>query len=364
MSTLILMDDDPIDQHPKGLTIDDHIIFMLDPNHKHFKKNIIRAISHGFRYPLLSTKLLDTPLRNDRNDRNDKGKDKDKKEEELHLFLYHKYNDEYGKEIDDEKSKKIKKQVDFCLDTYQKNKEDVCSIHIKLSEEAINYLHDYSKTYRFHIGNGKHEQREISGRFMLYETSPNTFLVTVDKETSNRGEKEETSSINTLASFHTHPLEAYHKYKVCMAWPSVDDYCVFLGIYANGYGMFHILGTVEGIYVITISKRLAKEGREKIKNNMEYYEKQIREYYHINYPTCSIQEDDDDNHALWLKKIEKYLKTMNAKKYFNIQFILWKDADQLIPIHYQSIDRNCMISDEQIKFNNFLSQPITLANSK
>ena len=353
MSTLILMDDDPIDQHPKGLTIDDHIIFMLDPNHKHFKKNINHAIKYGFRYPILSNKLLDTTLSSSQSSK--------KSSPQLHLFLYHKYNDEYGKEIDEEKQKAYKKQVNFCLDTYKEGSRDTCNIHIKLSDDAIDYLHDYSKKFRFHIGNGKHEQREISGRFILYETSPRTFLVTVDKETSNRGGKEETSSSNTLASFHTHPLEAYHRYKVCMAWPSVDDYAVFLGIYANGYGMFHILGTVEGIYVITISKRLAKEGREKIKNNIAYYEKQIRDYYHVNYPTCSIQEDDSHNSTIWTKKIKKYLDKMNAKKYFNVQFILWKDAGKLIPINYNSIDQNCMISDEQIKFNNFISQPIKLA---
>uniref|UniRef100_A0A6C0KDK1 Uncharacterized protein n=1 Tax=viral metagenome TaxID=1070528 RepID=A0A6C0KDK1_9ZZZZ len=341
MTTLILMDDDAINPHPQGLAIDDNIIFMLDQTHPNFTKNTDRAIQYGFRHPLLSTKFLDASI---------KGK-------MPHLFMYHKYNNDYGNPIDSEKQQANKKHVNFCISNYKKTQEDLCSLNVILSEEARNYLHDYSKTYRFKMGNGGHdEQREVSGRFFLFETVPNTFLVTVDKDTANLGGKEETASIDTLASFHTHPLDAYHKYRVCMAWPSVDDYCVFLGIYANGFGMFHILGTVEGIYVITISDRLAKEGREKIKNNFQYYEKQIKDHYHVNYPTCNIQEDAEENENVWSKKIEKYLDTMNSKKYFYVQFILWKDADKPINITYNSIDNNCMLSDEQIKFNNLLKE--------
>ena len=34
--------------------------------------------------------------------------------------------------------------------------------------------------------------------------------------------------MDTVGSFHTHPKDAYNKYKVCMAWPSIDDYATFL----------------------------------------------------------------------------------------------------------------------------------------
>ena len=329
MSILILMDDDPIVPQPPGVAIDDHIIFILDQTHPNFKQNCDRAVRYGFRHPILSTKFLDVDIKIP------------------HLFLYHKFNDEYSQE----------KYVNFALANFKKTQQDMCGLSIQMTQEAIDYLHDYAKTFKFN-SDKKDEQtphmREVSGRFYLHETVPNTFLVTVDKETASLGEKEETVSMNTLASFHTHPKDAYHKYKVCMAWPSVDDYAVFLGIYANGYGMFHILGTVEGMYIITISEKLAKEGREKIKNNMEYYEKQIDDNYHIDYPTCEFQESDHENEAVWVKKIEKYLEKMNARKYFYIQFVLWKDAAKPINITYNSIDRNCMLVDEQVKLNDLL----------
>jgi len=340
MSILILMDDDQIVPQPPGVAIDDHIIFILDQSHPNFKQNCDRAIQYGFRHPILSTKFLDTDIKTP------------------HLFLYHKFNDEYGKEIVKELEDKHKKYVEFALENFKKTQQDMCSLSIQMTPEAIDYLHDYAKTFKFNTDKSGEGQtphmREVSGRFYLYETVPNIFLVTVDKETASLGDKEETASMNTLASFHTHPKDAYHKYKVCMAWPSVDDYAVFLGIYANGYGMFHILGTVEGMYIITISEKLAKEGREKIKNNLEYYEKQIDDNYHIDYPTCEFQESDHENEEVWVKKIEKYLEKMNARKYFYIQFVLWKDADKPINITYNSIDRNCMLADEQVKFNDLL----------
>lgn len=339
MTTLILVDDDIIEPHPANLTIDDHIIFMFDQDHPNFRQNVERAIKLGFRHPLLSTKLLDKPI----------------KMAKPSLFLYHKYNNEYGKKIDSKQYEENKKRLQFCMNNYKTSQDDSCSISIQITDDTITYLKNYSKTYKFQVGDAK-EQREVSGRFFLYETIPNRFLVTVDTETANLGGKEETASVDTLASFHTHPMDAYHKYKVCMAWPSVDDYCVFLGIYANGYGMFHILGTVEGIYVITISEKLLKEGREKIRDKLSYYENHIKEHYHVDYPTCFFQEEDKDNNKVWSKKIEKYLDTMNSKKYFHVQFFLWDDAIHPINITYNSVDKNCILSDEQIKFNDLLTK--------
>jgi hypothetical protein len=68
-----------------------------------------------------------------------------------------------------------------------------------LDQSTIDYLHDYSKKFRFNI-DGKMEQREISGKLVLYETSPDTFLVKVDEESSNLGGKEQTTSMNMMMS--------------------------------------------------------------------------------------------------------------------------------------------------------------------
>jgi hypothetical protein len=330
--------------------IDDNMIIVLDPSHSSYQQKIEQSVRKGFRHPLLASKFFEKDMTTP------------------HLFLYQKYNHNYGKDIEEEEYLAMMKKVRFCIRNYRTTQNKPCRIHIILDEHALTYLHDYAKVFKFNVAGGKTEQREVSGIFLLYETTPNTFLVKVDEKSSNLGGAEQTSSTDTTGSFHTHPIEAYRKYKVCMAWPSVDDYTTFLSIYANGYGMFHILGTIEGIYVITISDKLMKEGRQKILENFSYYEKEIDKKYHKNYPTCNI-DNNHENDKLWYKKVQAYLKWINSLKYFYVQFLFWADAKKPIAIHYKDINNNCMTGDEQIKFNDLLlrqqnSRKIKIDHSK
>lgn len=351
-----------IDESLHPVAIDSQIILIVDPENREI---INTAAKKGFRHPVITSKFLNQTLK------------------KPHLFLYHKYNHHYDKEIDQKEYHQVLRLIDYSLRSFSETQQNICHLFILLDKSTIDYLHNYAKRYKFNVS-GKTEQREVSGKFLLtmYELTENTFLVKVDESISNLGEKEETAAIDTVASFHTHPLEAYQKYNVCMAWPSIDDYIAFLSIYANGHGMFHIVGTVEGIYVITISSKLLKEGREKIRKNFEYYKKQIDEKYHANYPLCSRKRDNNDNnndnneddedelwdknreqweakwktrHNRWDKKVRDYLKKINSLKYFSVEFIYWRDATKPISINYQNIEGNCTYSDEQNRFIDFLN---------
>lgn len=334
MSTFVMYGYDDT-KKPLPLSVDDHVILVLDVlNTTDTAQMIEKAVRVGFRHPFISSKFFERTFDKPR------------------LFLYQKYNHHYGKDVDTKQYDEVMKLIRFCRRNYKTITNDSCKIHITLDKHTINYLHDYAKTFRFNF-NGKMEQREISGKFLLYETIDNHFLVKVDEESSNLGGKEETSSMDTVASFHTHPKDAYNKYKVCMAWPSIDDYATFLSIYANGYGMFHIVGTVEGMYVITISEKLMNTSREQIREKFEYYSKEIDKKYHSDYPTCDVEKADQ---SIWEKKKEKYLNDINKRKYFHVQFIYWKDADQPIKIQYKDNDGNCVITDEQVKFNDLLQK--------
>ena len=297
-STFIMYND--VTDIPNDLSVDDHVIFILDMKHPEFENRYTDMAKRGFRYPLISTKFFYEDLKRP------------------HLFLYKKYNHNYTKQVDDSDS--TIKAIQFALRTYRDIKQDrSCKIHIVLHDDAVDYLKKYSEKLKFKSHNGEVEQREISGKLLLYETTPNTFLIKIDEKSSDLGGKEETASFNTLGSFHTHPLDAYHKYKVCAAWPSVEDYATFLSIYSKGYGMFHLLGTVEGIYVITVSTDMIEEGREKIRDNFKYYANYIKEHYHRNYPLCSSlsrtykfsspTEIEDKAHIH--KPIHSYIKNMN-----------------------------------------------------
>lgn len=327
----------------KGINIDDHIIIILDPSQSNFREYTKKAIHKGFRHPLITNTFFKQHLTHP------------------HVFLYQKYNHHYGKAIEEDEYQNIKKKLDFSLRNFKTTKSDPCRIYIQLEDDTLEYLHNYSKLYKFNI-DGKSEQREISGNFLLYETVPNTFLVKIDEKNANLGDKENATSVNTLSSFHTHPIEAYRKYNVCMAWPSIDDYITILSIYSEGYGMFHILGTVEGIYIVTISDRMMKEGRKKIRENIEYYKSEIDKKYHKNYPVCDIDDNLRKDKKVWTKKIKAYLKWINSLKYFYVQFRFWKDAKNPIPIHYRGKNGNCVLNDEQVKFSNLLETKQKIKN--
>lgn len=234
-------------------------------------------------------------------------------------------------------------KVKFALKNYKYN-GNVCSNYIVLSREVIDYLKYYTISHKFKTKNG-YEQKEISGIFDIYPTSNNVLEVFINTKSVGSGELETASHSNTVGSFHTHPLDAYIKYNVCIAFPSADDYFTTLHIYASGYGVFHITSTLEGIYIITIKKSFMKEDKNKILKNFEKYKDDIEDTYGMDYPICNPKED---NRKFWRKYLKKYIQKINKLKYFNVQFIFWKDAHKPIKIEYGSINNNCLISDNQI----------------
>jgi len=152
-------------------------------------------------------------------------------------------------------------KIKFSLKNYSSNNSNICKNYILLTRETIEYLKYYTISHKFKTKNG-YEQKEISGVFNIYPIYPtystreNTLEVSINTNSVDSGGLETASHINTIGSFHTHPLDAYIKYNVCIAFPSADDYFTTMHIYASGYGVFHITSTLEGLYIITIKKVL------------------------------------------------------------------------------------------------------------
>jgi hypothetical protein len=292
---------------------DDMII--LDPRHKQFKKQLQIAYYYKFDNPIIR---------------------EDKKIKNSYLLLSKKEkNNPYHQFI---------KKIDFALTHYHLSNK-VCSNYILLTEETVRYLEYYTKTHKFVINN-KSEQREISGIFDIYPISDNVLEINIDKESVNTGELETTSHTNTVGSFHTHPFEAYVRHKVCVAFPSADDYFTTLHIYASGYGVFHITSTLEGLYIITIKNSFSKKVKKSdILKNFDDYQDDIEENYGMDYPICDPKKNQT---AFWKKYIKKYIKKINKLKYFNVQFVFWKDCYKPIKIKYEKIHKNCLISDHQV----------------
>jgi hypothetical protein len=327
--SIVFENDENLKNIPNNI-IDTDLILKIDIKLKDFSKIVKNAVKMGYKYPILSTKFLTNTF------------------SIPYLFLYNKYNHNYSKV--DKNYKKILKDVNFCIENYIKteNTKNInCSSFIVFDKYTINYLHGYTKKYKFSFENTI-EQREISGKFLLRPINDKTLKVELDENFSGVGGKEDVNAISTIASFHTHPLEAYQRYNVCIAWPSVDDLIAFFSIYLDGYGIFHVVSTLEGLYIVTISDEMLKKDINDLRKDYLTIEKFIKENYRFEYPVCDIKNKTSKN--IWREKIEEYLAKTKNLPYFNIKFREWNDLKSPIEINYKRDNGNCLINDEQIRF--------------
>lgn len=329
MNLLLFENDENLKNIPNSeqVPIDTDLILKIDIESKNFSKIITNAIKFGYKYPIISSTFLDKTF------------------DIPYLFLYNKYNHNYGKIVKNYKN--ILKDVNFCIKNYISTK-NTCKNFIIFDRNTLEYLQNYTKKYKFNFENNV-EQREISGKFLLRPINDKTLKVEIDENFSGVGGKEDVLSFSTIGSFHTHPLEAYQRYNVCIAWPSVDDLFSFFMIYLDGYGIFHIVSTLEGIYVITISDEMLNENILELQKDIEKIDKYIKNNYFFNYPNCNISSSSKKD--IWKEKIPEYIEKVNKLPYFKIQFVEWGDADKPIEVNYKRDNGNCFISDEQVRFD-------------
>jgi hypothetical protein len=225
-----------------------------------------------------------------------------------------------------------------------------CNIMLQFTEDAINFLYSQTRHIKQYNFGGVSEQREISGAFKLVSTnkkdkSAPIFLLDVDKESVRKGDKESASYIQSFGTFHTHPYDAYDKYNVCIAWPSADDYLSFYYMYGICYSGFHVVSTLEGIYLMSLKRYIAPEKvlkrYSKIKDNLEYN-------HGADYPETDGNKCNIKNGKFTRKKIDRYVKIINNKGKFNLVFATWDELRKgPIKLRYAPVGQTCLLSNEQ-----------------
>ena len=222
------------------------------------------------------------------------------------------------------------------------NKNQKCNMTLQLSKKACDYLYNHTRYIKFNFGNTV-EQREISGAFVITSENNDNYVIDVDESSVQRGGKESVGYVEAFGTFHTHPYDAYEKYNVCIAWPSADDYLSFYYMYGLCYTGFHIVSTLEGIYVITLKKYVSPEKVistfSRRKDNLEYN-------HGVDYPEtdkyCNI-ENGKVNH----KKIRKYVRRINRQGKFKLVFVKWEDCDKPFTLNYAHTKNNCLLTSDQ-----------------
>jgi hypothetical protein len=232
------------------------------------------------------------------------------------------------------------------------NQKDSCGIMLQFTEDAIDFLYNQTRHIKQYNFGGVSEQREISGAFKLRSTNKinidkklSIFLLDIDKDSIHKGDKESTSYVQSFGTFHTHPYDAYDKHNVCIAWPSADDYLSFYYMYGVCYSGFHVVSTLEGIYLMSLKRYIAPEKvlkrYSKIKDNLEYN-------HGADYPETDGTKCNIKNGKFTRKKIDRYVRIINNKGKFNLVFVTWDELRKgPIRLRYAPVGQTCLLSNEQ-----------------
>ena len=217
--------------------------------------------------------------------------------------------------------------VKYVLSQFSLNKD--CNLHLKLSDKTIEYLSKVSKIGSTINSNGIITQKEIAGQ-LLVGTIDNDLIhyLDVDRESIVHGDEEGVKIIGGLYNFHSHPQEAYDRHNVKIGWPSSQDYLGFLGSTIKNDTILHIVSTLEGIYVISLSEYWSTN-RKKIDDN-------IFNFILTNYDL----DDKKDQSVFW------YVEKVNNIKYHNfplflVQFFTWYNSNKVFSIPYNKDGLNC-----------------------
>lgn len=280
----------------------------IELNHYNFKDILLLLIDCGFSDPYLSDK---TPM-------NEKiplsvALIKDKKG-----HPYDKYTIIY--------------KVAHIIQQYKENKKS-CSMYARFNEKAINFLIKASKS----MGYKGDTQKEITGQFEIDEIikigDKFVYNITVLDNSIGTGDNENVDVKNTRYNFHSHPEQAYKKYGVKYAWPSLTDYLGYLDLVPDT--IFHCVAALEGLYIVSLTKHWTE-------NYKKIDKKFIKKHY-------------DYELESKLTPVE-YVKKINSIKYkgypiFNVIYLHWEIVDTIFKVDFAPFGKGICIMSEKIAEN-------------
>jgi hypothetical protein len=237
--------------------------------------------------------------------------------------------------------KSVRNKINFLIT--KQHKSPNCFITVKITPITLKKLKEMSEgvkstNSRVNPQNGRvNPQTEMTGELILKEVQKDVFILDLEMASVSSGSEENVDVDPVRYNFHSHPKEAYIRHSVHKAWPSQTD---FLGFFQLGKNtIFHIVATLEGLYIISFSKFWGDNLRKIDKN--------------------FIRNNYDINHALRMTP-EEFANKVNNINYkgkgniFDLKFFNWKDAGKEFTVFYPSHNKTCLVSQESVeKYKNF-----------
>jgi hypothetical protein len=179
-------------------------------------------------------------------------------------------------------------------------------------------------------------QKEVSGGFKIVNTKEfknlPVFILGLDSSLMSYDQEEEAKIVNSLYNFHTHPKKAYINHQVKFGWPSANDYSAYLLSVRENNTIFHLVASIEGIYIISLN-----------------------DYWAIHFDELDVQyKFISDNYDLRKEtnNLKLYLKIINQIKYgdypiFKVQFSNW-NSSKIFEVCYPHWNGNCFYSEKTL----------------
>lgn len=205
-----------------------------------------------------------------------------------------------------------------------------CRIRLMFDPETIEKMRKMSKHGLTINKNQTITQKELSGIFDLKSDEDLTHILAINERSIIYGDEEGVDMVRGLYGFHTHPKEAYERNNVINGWPSPQDYIGFISCSLTFGAILHIIISLEGVYIISLSDWWAA--------NKEHIDDTVKDY---------IDQFDICKNNM---SISDYISKINITPYkdfplFYVIYRNWNDIHQKFSISYGKDKKSCLLRD-------------------
>lgn len=230
--------------------------------------------------------------------------------------------------VSDKQEQDTVNDLKHTLKNFSDDWDEHCEMRIKIKKDSVAYLKQLAETGSTINKNGRITQKELAGLYEICGISKDfIYSLRVNKDTITSGDEEGVDVVSGRYNFHTHPVEAYERNKVSVAWPSVQDYIGFLASVHDYNTILHSVISLEGIYIISVGNYW--DDKEDIEtDNIDFIKKNYK-----------FPRDENITAEDYEKKVNKIY--YRGKKLFNILFLNWEEAGNIFSIKYFKNGVNC-----------------------
>jgi hypothetical protein len=208
---------------------------------------------------------------------------------------------------------------------------DFCSISLDIDKDTIDFLKHLTIAGVTQNKSGDRSQKEVFGSFLILKSTMkgNDIVHTlgINEKSLVYGTEDQITAPGGLYTFHSHPFNAYLKYKTDNGYPSATDYWAVYNLCRFHRAIVHFIASLEGLYVLSCKPESEIfQGWDKKKVKTFIWDK------------LDIHKN---GHELSLKK---YITFVNKLNLFTLHLLPWNQIqNHNIKISFSKVGKSCLI---------------------